>query len=259
MKTSFSSEHTALSYVFAALVTLASVPVTAWHYLSILSGLGVLAVVGLALADCVLWTAAHWSTKVHSGAMRAVCISIKLALGGLMLLNAGAVLATLQSERRTVETARLAGDLRAAEIRERGEVAAKLAGVAGGRRAAAEAMRLSEGVSVATISGEQSSRLAAIVPAWYSDFGVFCVPALAGLVAFGVLTVAATICRRRETLAEILGETEMQSTEFVSPCPAGSVGGGDQRPQCGTRSPESERLCRRLCRDDTQKLSAASF
>jgi hypothetical protein len=57
----FSSENRLFSYAFAALVTLSSLPVLAWHYWQSLDGVAVLALTGLALADLVLWQSTHWS------------------------------------------------------------------------------------------------------------------------------------------------------------------------------------------------------
>ena len=54
-KTSFDSETKAFSYLFAALVTLCTLPVLGWHYWTTLEGFAVLAIGGLAMA-CLLYT-----------------------------------------------------------------------------------------------------------------------------------------------------------------------------------------------------------
>lgn len=214
--TAFSSEHSALAYAFAAVVSLASLPLLAWHYWQLLSGLGVLAIGGLLLTDLVLWFSTHWSVKVHSGAMRATAIGVKLTLSLIMVCNAAVVVIGLQSGHSVASAARLQSELRAAEIAARAAAAKDLAATTGGRSAAREAMKLTDnGPSVEALTTGERSRLDGLVPAWWREVGVFVVPPISGILGFALLTVVASVVRRRESLAELMRETS--DTGDVSP------------------------------------------
>lgn len=207
--TAFSSEHSALAYAFAAVVSLASLPLLGWHYWQLLSGLGVLAIGGLLLTDLVLWFSTHWSVKVHSGAMRATAIGVKLTLSLIMVCNAAVVVIGLQSGQSVASAARLQSELRAAEIAARAAAAKDLAATTGGRSAAREAMKLTDnGPSVEALTTGERSRLDGLVPAWWREVGVFVVPPISGILGFALLTVVASVVRRRESLAEILSQDD---------------------------------------------------
>lgn len=214
--TAFSSEHSALAYAFAAVVSLASLPLLGWHYWQLLSGLGVLAIGGLLLTDLVLWFSTHWSVTAHSGAMRATAIGVKLTLSLIMVCNAAVVVIGLQSGQSVASAARLQSELRAAEIAARAAAAKDLAATTGGRSAAREAMKLTDnGPSVEALTTGERSRLDGLVPAWWREVGVFVLPPISGILGFALLTVVASVVRRRETLAELMGETI--DTDAVSP------------------------------------------
>lgn len=97
-----------------ALITLATTIIVGAHYWEMLSGVFLIAVVGLTLPDWVAWWATYWharATKQGEEDQRvswtALVVSAVMSL--VMILNAGAVLAVWWDDKKTAETETRAG------------------------------------------------------------------------------------------------------------------------------------------------------
>jgi hypothetical protein len=200
----FSSENRLFSYAFAALVTLSSLPVLSWHYWQSLDGVAVLALIGLALADLVLWQSTHWSVLAHVPAIKATALIAKIALSLVMLINAGVVVILIR-DARSVEDREQACLV---ELRERISGAERLA-AAGARSAARE---IAKSTPEAGASASTSSRILA----WYREIGVYCLPPVAGLIVFFALSIVAALAGRREYLGELVFDERPRSMEMIS-------------------------------------------
>ncbi len=201
----FSSENRLFSYAFAALVTLSSLPVLAWHYWQSLDGVAVLALTGLALADLVLWQSTHWSVRAHVPAIKATALIAKIALSLVMLINAGVVVILIK-DARSVEDREQA---RLVDLRERISGAERLA-AAGARSAAREIAKST------TEAGESSGSTSSRVPTWYREIGVYCLPPVAALIVFFALSIVAALAGRREDLGELVFDERPRSMELIS-------------------------------------------
>lgn len=206
-KISFESEHRAFVFIFAGLVSLATLPVIGWHFVQTLTGLALVAIAGLAICDIVLWFASHWSVRVRSGSLRTVALVVKFGLAAVMLINAGIVIVVMRSDQQTTSLIHQQTEARRAEIEARAAAAAQLAKVQGGRAAAREAMRISDTQSVESIATSQRSQVESLIPRWYLDVGIYVTPPICALIGFMALTVCAAIVRRREAEAELQPET----------------------------------------------------
>lgn len=189
----FTAEHKLFSYAFAALVSLSSLPLLAWHYWRSLDGVAVLSLVGLALTDLVLWQSTHWSVRSRLPIIRATALISKIALSLVMLLNAGAVVILIR-ESRSVDAREQA---RLIELRERIAGAERLA--ASGARSAAKEIAKTTPES----SGDPVS-LVSVIPTWYREIGVYCLPPVAALLIFFALSIVASLAAHREDYAEIV-------------------------------------------------------
>lgn len=207
-KVSFASEVKAFSYLFAGLVSLCTLPVLAYHYWQTLTGFALLAIGGLALTDCVLWFASHWSTKTRSGVMKAVSLTVKFSIAGTMIAIAALAILLMRSERQVENMAKQSSEARIAEIKARTEAAKELAQVQGGRSAAREIAKTGEGESVTQIAQANRSNLEERIPGWLLDWGMYVIPPLCAIVGALVLSIAAMIVRRREEEAEMGQEIE---------------------------------------------------
>jgi len=201
----FSSENRLFSYAFAALVTLSSLPVLAWHYWQSLDGVAVLALTGLALADLVLWQSTHWSVRAHVPAIKATALIAKIALSLVMLINAGVVVILIK-DARSVEDREQA---RLVDLRERISGAERLA-AAGARSAAREIAKSTPE------AGESSGSTSSRVPTWYREIGVYCLPPVAALIVFFALSIVAALAGRREDLGELVFDERPRSMELIS-------------------------------------------
>jgi hypothetical protein len=193
----FKSEYRAFGYVFAALVTLCTLPVIAWHYWQTLEGFALLGIGGLALADCVLWFSSHWAGKVRSGVLKAVTLGVKFALAGVMVCIAALCIILMRADRDFRQVAELAREDRTAEIQARAKAAADLT-AAGNRAAARDILKTDKTESISSIADRSRQGLEARVPAWLSTWGIYILPPLCALLGALVLSIAATIAGSRE-------------------------------------------------------------
>jgi hypothetical protein len=127
MSKNFDSQARAFSFLFCALVSLASLPLLGWHYWQTLHGFAVLALFGLLGVDLVLWFASYWSTSASTAALKVAALVVKIALAGVMLLNAGAVLYIMRSDQQAAEATAQASASTVAEVAARA-AAARAAG-----------------------------------------------------------------------------------------------------------------------------------
>ncbi len=235
----FKSEYRAFGYVFAALVTLCTLPVTAWHYWQTLEGFALLGIGGLALADCVLWFASHWAGKVRSGVLKAVTLGVKFALAGVMVCIAALCIILMRADREVENIARLAREDRTAEIEARAKAAADLT-AAGNKAAARDILKTAGAESVSSIADRSRQGLEARVPAWLSTWGIYILPPLCALLGALVLSIAATIAGSRE---EGPSRDSLPHWPNESPVPASNGNGyGSGKPvmvwQGGTARPQ---------------------
>lgn len=193
MSKNFESQARAFSFLFCALVSLASLPLLGWHYWQTLNGFAVLALAGLLGVDLVLWFASYWSTSASTAALKVSALVVKISLAAIMLLNAGAVLYLLRSDQQTANAAAQASASTVAEIAARAAAARELASTPGGRQAAREFARMPTPAGPALPSSS-----VVLLPRWYTDFGVYTVPPLTALLGFCVLTICASIVKRDE-------------------------------------------------------------
>lgn len=193
MSKNFENQARAFSFLFCALVSLASLPLLGWHYWQTLQGLAVLALFGLLGVDLVLWFASYWSTSASTAALKVSALVVKIALAGIMLLNAGAVLYIMRADQQAATATAQASASTVAEIAARAAAARELAATPGGRQAAREIARMP-----ASAPPAPPSPSASILPRWYLDFGVYTVPPIAALLGFCVLTICASIVRQTE-------------------------------------------------------------
>lgn len=165
------------AYVFCALVSLSTLPILGWHYWQTLRGVALLSIIGLALADCVLWFASHFSVTA-GGALRSIALVVKFTMAAVMLTTAGGVVYVTREDERATVAQTLAASASVAEIEARSRAAKELAALAGGRAAAREIARTSPRVAPVEPGG---------VPGWVR-LAVYLVPSLCAL--FGALALS---------------------------------------------------------------------
>lgn len=201
-----------------ALITLATTVIIGKHYWDMLSGVFVVAILGLALPDWVAW----WSTYLHAKATKdgnedpavaKTSLVVSFILSAVMILNAGAVLAVWwdsQETAKTVEqTSKASTDLQHAKnagtteaIEARGRVIAQLKSQGLSERAIREYLKTESArdqtTSLTTVAASEpeppvvaveESRVPEPVKN-YMRFWVFIIPALAGLLGLFALIVS---------------------------------------------------------------------
>lgn len=200
-----------------ALITLATTVIIGKHYWDMLSGVFVIAILGLALPDWVAW----WSTYLHAKATKdgnedprvaSTSLVVSFILSGVMILNAGAVLAVWwddQETAKTVErTSKASTDLQHAKnagtteaIEARGRVIAQLKSQGLSERAIRDYLK-TESARDQTTSLTSAPAVEPETPAVveesrvpepvknYMRFWVFIIPALAGLLGLFALIVS---------------------------------------------------------------------
>lgn len=93
-----------------ALITLATTLIVGAHYWEMLSGIFLIALVGLTLPDWAAWWATYWHAKATSGGnedtrVSNTCLVVSFSMSLVMVFNAGAVLATWWDDKKAVEFA----------------------------------------------------------------------------------------------------------------------------------------------------------
>jgi hypothetical protein len=226
-----------------ALITLATTVIIGKHYWDMLSGVFVVAILGLALPDWVAW----WSTYLHAKATKdgnedpavaKTSLVVSFILSAVMILNAGAVLAVWwdsQEAAKTVEqTSKASTDLQHAKnagtteaIEARGRVIAQLKSQGLSERAIREYLKTESArdqtTSLTTVAASEPEPLVAVeesrVPEPvknYMRFWVFIIPALAGLLGLFALIVSV----HAPGGLEFSGGTTVKQSPAMSPAPA---------------------------------------
>ena len=222
----FSTEVRAFGYVFAFLITLCTLPITAFHYWRNLEGFGLLAIGGLGLSDSVLWFAAHWATKAQSGIMKAVSLGVKFALAAVMICVAAVCLIVGRADREVYDLARMEQEGKVREIEARTKAAKELAGTAGGKGAAREIAKTEAGEGVLSIARTSRESLESRVPAWLVTWGIYTLPPLCALVGALILSIAAMIAGSREAESPSLQSGPAPHFKEDPPLPGNGYGAG---------------------------------
>lgn len=168
------------NYLFCGLISLSCLPVLGWHYWHTLSGAALLSILGLALADCVLWFASHFTVSAP-GPLKGVSFVVKFVMAGVMLVSAGWVVFMAREDSKGAESAARESAARIAEIEARARAAKELIGLQGGRAAAREMVRME---SPALSPGPSAP---ASAPSW-AGWGIYIAPSLVAL--FGALALS---------------------------------------------------------------------
>lgn len=91
-----------------ALITLATTLIVGAHYWQMLSGIFLISLVGLTLPDWAAWWATYWHARAtkkgeEDARVSVTCLIVSGAMSIVMILNAGAVLATWWDDKRAIE------------------------------------------------------------------------------------------------------------------------------------------------------------
>jgi hypothetical protein len=213
MTSKIRTELTAVNAALCFLLTLGVLPVLVWHSWHALSGVARFSLLGFALADLALWTAARWSSTGPTALVRGVALASKAALAALLLFTAASVIA-LHLER--VETAAVADQ---AAARDRARLAAiadqaeRLASTAG-RRVARDFVAAAGPAGTSTATGTpapSSSTWREYLPEWWPVLGVIALPPMAGLFVLVLLSAVVSLSvpadgRTVETVPDSLPE-----------------------------------------------------
>lgn len=90
------------------LITLATTVIVGAHYWEMLSGVFLIALIGLALPDWAAWWASYWHSKAtkegnEDTRVATVCLIVSAGMSLVMILNAGAVLSVWWDDKQQVE------------------------------------------------------------------------------------------------------------------------------------------------------------
>lgn len=91
-----------------ALITLATTLIVGAHYWEMLSGVFLIALVGLALPDWAAWWATYWHARAtkqgqEDSRVSATCLVVSAVMSIVMILNAGAVMAVWWDDKKSSE------------------------------------------------------------------------------------------------------------------------------------------------------------
>lgn len=200
-----------------ALITLATTVIVGAHYWEMLSGVFLIAIVGLTLPDWTAWWATYWhskATKEGNEDPRVAWTSLVVSAGMslVMILNAGAVLAVWWDEKQAKENLSLnsqaATELQKAKdtgnkeaIEARGRIVAQMKAQGATERTVREYMKSEaerDRAKTLTATPESQPAMAAVYTSQvpepvkkYMAFWVYIVPFLAGL--FGVFAIVIAV------------------------------------------------------------------
>lgn len=225
-----------------ALITLATTVIIGKHYWDMLSGVFIIAILGLTLPDWVAW----WGTYLHAKATKegnedprvaTTALVVSFVLSIVMILNAGAVLAvwwdSQESTRLTAQAADASTKLQTAKnagtteaIEARGRVVAQMKAQGLSERAIREYLKteserdktvsLTTGSMTVTESPTVASESRVPEPVKnYMRFWVFIVPAMAGLLCLFALIVSV----QAPGGLEFSGGSTVKQSPAMSPAP----------------------------------------
>jgi len=200
-----------------ALITLATTLIVGAHYWEMLSGVFLIAILGLTLPDWAAWWATYWHAKATKDGNEDVRVSVtslvvSALMSTVMILNAGAVMAVWWDDKKAAEhltrNTEAATAIQAAQnagntdaIKARGEVVQKMKAAGMSDRAIREFMRTESARdktrSLTSSAPAETAPAAAYVSQVpeavrrYMGFWVYIVPFLCGL--FGVFAIVIAV------------------------------------------------------------------
>lgn len=199
------------------LITLATTLIVGAHYWEMLSGVFLIALVGLALPDWAAWWATYWHARAtkqgeEDTRVAVTCLVVSLLLSVVMIANAGAVMAVWWDDKHKTETedrsSKAATDLQASRntgntdaIKARGLVVQQMKAAGATERTVREYLKAEadrDKTKALTSGGEtptaKAEAYASAVPDTvrnYMAFWVYIIPFLAGL--FGVAAIIISV------------------------------------------------------------------
>lgn len=171
------------------LITVGCLPLLVWHSWGALSGPARLSLVGFAIADLALWSAARWASRAETGLVRAVALASKAILAALLLLTAASVIALHSSQQRRDVAADRAAAAEVARLDRVAQLARDLSSTSG-RSVAREFLEASRpaGSSLPSVPADSVDGWREYLPAWWDPLGIIALPPLTGLICLLVLT-----------------------------------------------------------------------
>ena len=208
MESSFNRQHLTFSIVFAVLVTAATFPVIALHYIKTLSGstIAILAIVGLLISDCVMIFSTWRSVRGPAPLIRVTSMCVKYVVAVCAILTAAAVLVTMRYDSQMESSISQASAARLAEIDAR-KVAAIELSKAGSRQAGREIARMDQSPEVKTAPP-------APLPDWVMSFGVFVLLPLVSIAGAIALSISASVAMGSDGVL-----TESRPLPVIAPLP----------------------------------------
>lgn len=202
-----------------ALITLATTVIVGAHYWEMLSGVFLIAIVGLTLPDWTAWWATYWharATKTGEEDPRVSWTSLVVSAGMslIMIVNAGAVLAVwwddkksaeslTQSSQAATELQRAKDDGNTAAIEARGRIVAQMKAQGATERTVREYMKAEaerDKTRTLTTAPTSTAPIAAVYVSQvpepvkkYMAFWVYIIPFLAGLIGVFAIVIAVAL------------------------------------------------------------------
>jgi len=228
------------------LITLATTLIVGAHYWQMLNGIFLISLVGLTLPDWAAWWATYWHARAtkkgeEDSRVSVTCLIVSGVMSVVMILNAGAVLATWWDDKRAVE-AQSRSDKASTEqlatknagntdaIKARGQVVQQMKASGATERTVREYMKaeaerdkvkaINAGEEKAATSGPAyESQVPGPVKA-YMGFWVYIIPFIVGL--FGVFAIIIAVALPGG--AEFGSKGSQRQTPAMSPpIPAGAT------------------------------------
>lgn len=191
--------------VLTGLAEVPSLMTFIWHSVdgfAVFTCLGILGTVWVAIMAARMMT-----TRKDSKWVQIIALLCGLALGLFMIFNAALAIALMGNDKKSAELSAVEEKEAQEDLNARKEVAKELAGVKGGARAAAEAMKGRVAHSASELRDKGRALFEEHLPAWYLLFGVTMGPLAAAILLAAVMHLSAIIFGR----AEISTVTTLQS------------------------------------------------
>ncbi len=201
-----------------ALITLATTLIVGAHYWEMLSGIFLIALLGLALPDWAAWWATYWHARAtkqgeEDPRVAVTCLVVSAVMSVVMIVNGGAVMAVWWDDRHQAEsvdrTSKAATDLQAAKnagnsdaIKARGQVVQQMKASGATERTIREYMKAeserdkAKALSSAPDTGSRSETYVSSVPETvrkYMAFWVYIVPFLFGLAGVFAIVISVAL------------------------------------------------------------------
>lgn len=203
-----------------ALITLATTLIVGAHYWEMLSGIFLIALLGLALPDWAAWWATYWHARAtkqgeEDPRVAVTCLVVSAVMSVVMIINGGAVMAVWWDDRHQAESmdraSKAATELQASKnagnsdaIKARGEVVQKMKASGATERTIREYMKSEadrDKMKALTASGETdagsgNAPYVSAVPDTvrkYMSFWVYIVPFLFGLAGVFAIVISVAL------------------------------------------------------------------